>query len=62
MDDLLDRIEAFLAATGMTPTAFGRDALHDPTFVFDLRAGRECRRATREQACRYMLLRGERAA
>jgi hypothetical protein len=30
-------IESFLIRSGMTPTAFGRDALNDPNFVSDLR-------------------------
>lgn len=33
-------IEDFLSRTGTTPTAFGKDALKDPNFVFDLRKGR----------------------
>jgi hypothetical protein len=38
--DFLNEIEAFLKRTGMSATAFGRDALKDPNFVHDLRAGR----------------------
>ncbi len=49
-DPVLAEIEVFLAEAGMTPTAFGRDALGDPGFVFGLRSGRECRRSTRAQA------------
>lgn len=36
----LSEIERFLAASGMTATAFGKAALKDPNFVFDLRGGR----------------------
>lgn len=36
----LDQIEAFLERTEMSPTAFGRLALKDPSFVRDLRDGR----------------------
>lgn len=43
---LLYRIERYLRATGMPPTRFGRDAVSDPRFVFDLRSGREPRPAT----------------
>lgn len=50
LDPLLDEIEAFLRESEVTPTAFGRDAMGDPRFVFDLRAGRELRRATAQQA------------
>lgn len=48
--ELLTQIEAFLAESGMAPSAFGRDAMGDPLFVFQLRDGREPRRATRELA------------
>lgn len=37
----LRRIEQFLRRTGMAPTLFGRSAVRDPRFVFDLRRGRE---------------------
>lgn len=53
-DPALTEIEAFLAETGMSPTAFGRDALGDPRFVFDLRSGRDCRRSTTERAREQM--------
>lgn len=49
-DPLLADIDAFLVEVRMTPTAFGRDALSDPGFVFGLRAGRDCRRSTAERA------------
>lgn len=38
---LLQRIEAFLAESAMPPSVFGRDAVHDPRLVSDLRGGRE---------------------
>ena len=40
------RIERYLRASGMPPTNFGRAAVGDPRFVFDLRRGREPRVAT----------------
>ena len=43
---LLHRIEKYLRATRTPPTRFGRDAVGDSRFVFDLRAGREPREAT----------------
>lgn len=49
-DPLLGEVETFLARTGMTASVFGRAAMGDPSFVFDLRAGRELRRATRARA------------
>jgi len=39
-------VESFLAASGMTPSAFGKAAVGDPLFVFELRQGREPRRET----------------
>ena len=38
---LLRRIEKFLERNAMRPTRFGREAVGDPRFVFDLREGRE---------------------
>jgi len=35
-----DQVEAYLATSGMDATSFGRAALNDPRFVFDLRKGR----------------------
>lgn len=34
------KIEAYLARTGMKPSVFGREAVGDGNFVFDVRAGR----------------------
>ncbi len=36
----LKEIDAYLARAGLDPTSFGKDALGDPNFVFDLRKGR----------------------
>jgi len=38
---LIRTIERFLRDSGMAPTTFGRHAVNDPRFVFDLRMGRE---------------------
>lgn len=40
--DFAQAVESCIAATGMTPTTFGKEALGDPTFVFELRRGRSC--------------------
>jgi len=40
------RIERFLREYDMPPTRFGREAVRDPRFVFDLRLGREPRPET----------------
>jgi homoserine dehydrogenase len=44
-----ETVEAFLRETGRTPTAFGREVLGDPTFVFELRRGRNPRIDTAER-------------
>ena len=51
---LLRRIERHLSATGMPPTRFGRDAVGDPRFVFDLRAGREPRPETTRRVLTWL--------
>ncbi|WP_309603346.1 hypothetical protein [Sphingomonas sp.] len=43
---LLREIEVFLRSSGVPAARFGRDALNDPRFVFDLRRGREPRPQT----------------
>ncbi|WP_374405023.1 hypothetical protein [Pelagerythrobacter sp.] len=43
---LIRSIEKFLRAHGVAPTTFGRWAVKDPRFVFDLRNGREPRADT----------------
>lgn len=37
---LILRIDRYLRARRMAPTRFGREALGDPNFVFNLREGR----------------------
>ena len=44
--DLLPKIEEHIAANHMTATQFGRLALRDPRFFFDLRSGRRLRPTT----------------
>ena len=39
-NSFLAEIEAFLAKSALDPTAFGKNSLGDPSFVFDLRKGR----------------------
>lgn len=46
---LLQTIETFLTKHGLQPTTFGREALNDPSFVFDLRNGRDLRRSTEDR-------------
>jgi len=39
-DQIAADIEAFLKRTGMPPATFGRRAMSDPMFVFELRGGK----------------------
>ena len=43
---LLRDVENFLRAKNISAARFGRDAVRDPRFVFDLRNGREPRKMT----------------
>lgn len=43
---LLREVEKFLRVSNVPPARFGREAMGDPRFVFDLRNGREPRSAT----------------
>jgi len=40
LESFLVDVEAFLSERGMEASLFGRNALKDPNFVFDLRRGR----------------------
>lgn len=51
---LIDEIEAFLKAHGMSATAFGTQALKDPPFVSQLRAGRDIKMSTAERVRAFM--------
>ena len=43
---LLREIEKFIRRSDIAPTRFGREAVGDPRFVFDLRRGRDPRPRT----------------
>jgi hypothetical protein len=43
---ILRDVEKFLKISNMPATRFGREAMKDPRFVFDLRRGREPRPTT----------------
>ena len=51
---LLLRIETYLRSTRTPPTRFGREAVRDPRFVFDLRDGRVPRRALARRVLAYL--------
>lgn len=52
--ELLPRIELLLARVGLSATRFGRIVVHDPRFVFDLRAGRRPRRRVHTRVHAYL--------
>jgi len=52
--DLLEWIEAHLAATGTAPSTFGKALLNDPGFVRNLRKGRKARAVTDERVRRHL--------
>jgi len=51
---LLREVEKFLRRRDVAPTRFGRDAVGDPRFVFDLRNGRDPRPRTIERVLAYL--------
>ena len=51
---LLKDVEKYLHAHDMSPARFGREAMKDPRFVFDLRAGRESRAQTVRRVRAYL--------
>lgn len=59
---LLHRIETYLRATRTPPARFGREALGDSRFVFDLRDGREARPVTVQRVLAFLKAREEQAS
>ena len=51
---LLKDVEKYLHANHISPARFGREAMKDPRFVFDLRAGREPRARTVRRVRAYL--------
>ena len=51
---LLRQVELFLRHSHTSPTRFGRDAVGDPRFVFDLRNGRDPRPSTIERVRAFL--------
>ncbi len=51
---LLRDVEIYLRSSKVPPARFGREALGDPRFVFDLRNGREPRPATATRVADYL--------
>lgn len=51
---LLREVEKFLRQSDLAPTRFGREAVGDPRFVFDLRNGRDPRPRTIARVLAYL--------
>ena len=51
---ILRDVEKFLRNSDMPATRFGRQAVRDPRFVFDLRRGREPRPSTIEKVRAFL--------
>lgn len=51
---LLRDVEKFLKLSNITAARFGRQAMGDPRFVFDLRNGREPRQRTVERVRAFL--------
>jgi hypothetical protein len=52
--NLLREVEIFLRRSDVAPTRFGREAVKDPRFVFDLRNGRDPRPGTVARVLAYL--------
>lgn len=59
---LLHQIETHLRMTQTPAARFGRDAVGDPRFVFDLRSGREPRSRTVRRVLAYIEQRASESA
>ena len=53
-EQFLDRVEAFLGASGLKPSEFGRQSVGDPSFVVNLRRGRSPTLATADKVIRFI--------
>lgn len=51
---LLREVEKFIRRSDIAPTRFGREAVGDPRFVFDLRKGRDPRPRTVERVRAFL--------
>lgn len=60
-ESFLQAIETFLEETGVDPTTLGKQALGDPSFVFDLRRGRSPSAKTMDRVHEWMAAKREAA-
>ena len=54
MNEFLEKIENFLASSGMSATNLGIKAMNNPTFVFDIRNGRQCLDSTKNKVLDFI--------
>lgn len=54
LENFLDEVEVYLDKSKLPPTTFGKQAVGDPQFVFDLRKGREPRSRTVDKVRAFM--------
>lgn len=53
-DEFLTEIEDFIRTHGLTATGFGKQCVGDPTFVFELRGGRDPKADTVDRVRAWM--------
>lgn len=53
-EKILKQVEEFLEKHEMLPSNFGKMAVSDPTFVFDLRKGQDLKLSTVDKVRRFM--------
>jgi len=53
-DEFREQVEAFIAASGVRPSEFGRQAVGDPSFVLNLRRGRSPTLATADKVLAFI--------
>ncbi|MGE0424960.1 MAG: hypothetical protein AB7O88_22065 [Reyranellaceae bacterium] len=53
-EQFVGRVEAFLTASGVKPSEFGRSAIGDRSFVLNLRRGRSPTLATADKVLSYI--------
>ena len=53
-EQFLSRVEAFLQASGLKPSEFGRQSVGDPSLVLNLRRGRSPTLATADKVLAFI--------
>jgi hypothetical protein len=54
MNEFIKKIESFLEETGMSATVFGIKTVGSPTFVFNVRNGRQCLDSTKDKVLDFI--------